>query len=99
MKRDKQKVDVDVSFNSFYGSGSKGIIPSTNDMTSYIKNSYIKIRKGESIFSLYQNDEGSFLIPTIDNYAIIPKEEYDVYLKWNKRRKNSSVKVLNLGGN
>ena len=92
-KRDKKKVDVDVSYNTFVNGWPKGIIPQTNNMQSFITNCHIKQRDGDTLFSFYDNDDGTFLIPTLDKYAIIPMEDYVVYQKWCDRKKN--IRVLN----
>ena len=73
---------------------SNGLVFSSLKKGCYIEDCFIKPKPKDVLFSLVDDGMNSWLVPTLRGYAIIPKDEFDEYLKW----KNRKTRVLNLGG-
>jgi len=90
----KKNVKVDVSGNIIDNYNPiQNISSNKQKVRSYLRNCYIKPRDGDKLFFIDDFGTGPVLLATLDDYAIIPLQEYDKYIKW----KNRKIRVLNGG--
>jgi len=92
---------IDISYNHINAEKSKKSIPALlagiGKGDGYIRNCFIKPNSDDTMFRIIKDSSSGkeYLVPSLDKYAIIPVDDYQVYQKWLKRK--SRVKILNTG--
>jgi|10_taG_2_1085330.scaffolds.fasta_scaffold00368_4 hypothetical protein len=96
----KKITQVDISGNTFdsslgIGNRPHNVKPHNN---GFIKSCYIKPKEGDTLFFVEDMGNGPVIIATLEDYAILPKEEFSEYLNWKERKSKSKIRIINTGG-